>query len=142
MKNDMISSRFFSVYTIYKLVALFSRRKRIIVRGKHVFTHNFQGGFVVTRHNRDLEANLIKQVHIDVEVEPHFQPINGENINGFIGDKARSETRARSVWRNGHNAFFDIRVTNINANSQNHLASTRILERLQKEKNASAIIVS
>ena len=70
-----------------------------------------RGGFVIIRHsNRDFEANLIKQVHSDVEVEPHLQPMNGENINGLTGDDARSDIRARSIWRNGQNVFFDIIV--------------------------------
>ena len=40
------------------------------------------GGFAIIRHNniRDFEANLIKQVHSDVEVEPQLQPINGEKL--------------------------------------------------------------
>ena len=83
-----------------------------------------RGGFVIIKHNniRDSEENLINQV---VEVEPQFQPINGENIDGLTGDYTRPNIRARSVWRNRQNAFFHICVTNINANCQNHLSTTK-----------------
>ena len=74
--------------------------------------------------------------------------MNGENINS--GDDARPDIRATSVWRNGQNVFFDIRVTNTNANSQNHMSPTKILEihektnkknQKKKKKTLSIIIV-
>lgn len=82
-----------------------------------------QGGFVISRHSniRDLDTNLKKQVHSDLEFEPHLQPINGENINGSTGDDTRPDIRARSVWQNGQSALFELCATNVNANSQNHL---------------------
>ena len=85
---------------------------------------------------KDFEENLIKQTHSNVEVEPHLQPINGEKINGLTGDDARPDIRARSVWRNGQNPFFDICVTNTNANFLNHLSPTKIHERHEKEKTS------
>ena len=41
------------------------------------------------------------KVHNDVEIEPMLQPINGEVVNGMAGDNARSDIRARGVWRQG-----------------------------------------
>ena len=78
------------------------------------------GGFVTIRHNnlRDFEANLSRKVHNDVELEPALQPLDGEHVKGISGDEARPDVRARGVWRPGQNAFFDIRVTNPNAQSQ------------------------
>ena len=76
---------------------------------------------------RDFLAILIKQVHNDAEVETQLTPINVENIHGLTGDDARPDIRARSVWQNGQNAFFDIHVTNTNRNSQNHLSPIKIL---------------
>lgn len=91
--------------------------------------------------NEEDLLNLITQVHHDVEVEPHLQAINGENINGLNGDNARPGLRARSVWQNEQNAFFDITNTNTRANSH-HLSPTKILERHEKEKeNTNTIIV-
>ena len=70
---------------------------------------------------------------MDVEVEAHLQLINGQSINSLIGDDASAKMEK--------NVFFDIRVTNSYANSQNHLLSTKTPERHEKERNASAIIV-
>ena len=41
-----------------------------------------RGGYVIMRHNnvRDFEANLLKVIHNDVEVEPELQPILTEKI--------------------------------------------------------------
>ena len=81
-----------------------------------------RGGFVIMRHNnlRDFEANLLKSMHNDVEIEPSLQNITNEQITGNTNDEARPDIRARGVWRAGQNSFFDIRLTNVNANSQKH----------------------
>ena len=94
------------------------------------------GGFVTVRHNniRDFEAELIKKVHSDVETEPPLQPITGEIINGLAGDNARPDIRARGVWRDGQNAFFDVRMTNTNANSQKHMTTDKVLLKHEQEK--------
>ena len=51
-----------------------------------------RGGFVIIRHNniRDFEASLLRRVCKDVKMEPQLQPLNGEQINGLIGDEARA----------------------------------------------------
>ena len=50
-------------------------------------------------------------------MEPQLQAIHGEQIDGLAGDNARPDIRARGVWRHGQNAYFDVRITNINAES-------------------------
>ena len=42
-----------------------------------------RGGFIIPRHKelRDLEAELLKRVCYDVEVEPGLQPATGEELN-------------------------------------------------------------
>ena len=42
--------------------------------------------------------------------------------------------RARGVWRDGQNAFFDVRVTNTNSASQCHTTTDKILEKHEKGK--------
>ena len=42
--------------------------------------------------------------------------------------------QARGVWRQGQNALFDIRVTNVNPNSQKHQTLETILKKHEKEK--------
>ena len=95
-----------------------------------------RGGFVIMRHNniRDFEANLLHKVYNDVETEPSLQPLNGEHINGLTGDESRHDIRARGVWRSGQNAYFDIRITNPNSNSQVHQPIENILKRHETEK--------
>ena len=89
-----------------------------------------KGGFVTQRHNavRDYEADLLKKIVNDVEVEPPLQPTSGEILSGLTGDSARPDIRARGVWRQGQNAYFDVRITNSNADSQKHLPIEKVLE--------------
>ena len=88
------------------------------------------------RHNnvRDFEANLLKTALNDVEIEPKRQKIDNEGLNGLTGDDARSDIRARGVWTQGQNAFFDIRLTNSNVHSQKDLPVSTILKKHKKEK--------
>ena len=41
------------------------------------------GGFIIQRHNklRDLEAEMLRMVYNDVEVEPVLQEVTGEKLN-------------------------------------------------------------
>ena len=95
-----------------------------------------KGGFVTQRHDqlRNYEAELLKKVVNDVELEPPLQPLTGETVQGLTGDSARPDIRARGVWRQGQNAYFDVRITNVNSESQKHLSISTILEKHEKEK--------
>ncbi|XP_066931552.1 uncharacterized protein [Clytia hemisphaerica] len=95
-----------------------------------------KGGFVIIRHNniRDFEAGLLSEVHRDVEIEPPLQPIDGERVGGLNGDNARPDVRARGVWRPGQNAYFDVRVTNTNSQSQVQVSTQKTLEKHEREK--------
>ena len=55
--------------------------------------------------------------------------------NGF--NLTKGEFRARGVWKDAQNAYFDIRVTNINSESQKHLPIKTILMKHEKEKKRS-----
>ena len=59
-------------------------------------------------------------MHNDVEIEPSLQEITNEKIPGNKNDKARPDIRTRGMWRQGQDAFFDIRLTYMNSNSQKH----------------------
>ena len=95
-----------------------------------------KGGFVIIRHNniRDFEANLLKKVCSDVEIEPQLQNVHGEQIEGLVGDESRPDIRARGFWRNGQNAYFDVRVTNTNSRSQVNTPVENILKKHENEK--------
>ena len=81
-----------------------------------------RGGFIITRHNdiRDFEANLLKKVFNDVEIEPPLQPLTNEHLErGSIKtDSPRLNVRTKGFWRRSQNAFSDIRVTNLVAATQ------------------------
>ena len=76
------------------------------------------------RHNniRDFEANLLRIVHNDIEVEPQLHQVDNEQFNGLKEENARSDIRAKGVWRNAQNTYFDVRVTNVNSDSQKKYA--------------------
>ena len=59
-----------------------------------------RGGFVVMKHNniRDFEANLLKTIQNNVEIELALQEIDNERIDGRTGDEAKPDIRARGVW--------------------------------------------
>ena len=71
----------------------------------------------------------------DVEVEPKLQnKVDNEELNALTGDDARPNIEACWVWRQGQNAFFDIRLTNTNACSKKNLPVSTILKKHEKEK--------
>ena len=95
-----------------------------------------KGSFVIMRHNniRDFEANLLRIVLNDVEVEPQLQQVHNEQFNGFKEDNARLDIRAKGVWRNAENAYFDVRVTNVNSASQKNMLVEKILSKHEQDK--------
>ena len=97
-----------------------------------------RGGFVNVRHNsiRNFEAQLLKQVCKDVQIEPPLQPINGVSFHrsAITTDEARLDVRARGFWRDGQNAFFDIRTTNADSASQRSKTIKSILKSHEQEK--------
>ena len=88
------------------------------------------------RHNnvRDFETNLLAQVSSDVEKEPALQPLSGETIVGNGEEGARPDVRARGFWRPAQNAYFDVRLTNINSPSQSHLSTEQVFAKHEAEK--------
>ena len=98
-----------------------------------------KGGFVNIRHDsiRDLECALLKSVGNDVECEPPLQPVinkTGYQKSAILDDGARLDVRARGFWRDGQNAYFDIRVTNADSESQRNSSIKAILRKHEQEK--------
>ena len=100
-----------------------------------------KGGFIHARHDqlRDMESKLLQIVCRDVECEPSLQVME-ENVkrtfqrSANVADDARLDVRARGFWRHGQNAFFDVRVTNINCHSQRNTQISTILSNHELEK--------
>ena len=87
-----------------------------------------RGGFVNARHDniRNFECGLLKSIVRDVECEPSLQRVtnkSGYRPSANLDDDARLDIRAREFWRDGQNAYFDVRITNADSASQHLLAS-------------------
>ena len=57
-----------------------------------------------------------------------------EQFNGLKEDNARPDIRARGVWRNAQNACFDLRVTNVNSDTQKNMPVEKILSKHEQDK--------
>ena len=57
------------------------------------------------------------------------------NRGTIKGDEARLDVRARGFWRRGQNAYFDVRVTNANAESAKTTTVKNVLSKHEREKN-------
>ena len=99
-----------------------------------------KGGFVTMRHNniRDFEANLIRIMQNDVEVESQLQQVENEHFNGLKEDYARPDIRAKGVLRNAQNAY-DVRATNINSDSQKNMPVEKILSKHKQDMKRNYI---
>ena len=91
------------------------------------------------RHDnvRDLFTCLLDRVCNNVQAEPHLTPLTGEIFDHRTANtsrEARLDIRARSFWRRGQDAFFDIRITHVNAASHRHLGTETIFLRQEQEK--------
>ena len=68
-----------------------------------------RGGFVIQRRNelRDLEAEMLRIVCNDVEVEPVLQEVTGETINHGANKApdARLDIHARGFWERPYSTF-------------------------------------
>ena len=104
-----------------------------------------KGGLINHRHN-EMEvvwAQECKKVFADVGLEPHLQPLSGEELRGAsanVSDEARSDVRVRGFWGKWRNAFFDFRVFYPHATSYAHpksLASVYRKHSLEKKREYS-----
>ena len=86
---------------------------------------------------RDFECGLLKSVQNDVECEPMLRPVinkTGYPRTAKLEDNARLDVRARGFWRNGQNAYFDVRVTNADSDSQQNATISSVLRKHELEK--------
>ena len=97
-----------------------------------------RGGFINARHDniRNLEAGLLKEVCRDVQIEPPLQPVGATTFARSVNvkDDARLDVRARGFWRDGQQAFFDIRVTNADCEIQKEKLLKTVLRNHEQEK--------
>ena len=77
------------------------------------------GGYIHHRHNRirDLEAEIMREVCLDVKTEPALLPLDNEQINGNKKDKARPDVSGIGVWSPQERTFLDVRIFHPNCPS-------------------------
>ena len=97
-----------------------------------------RGSFIIQRHNelREMEAEMLRMVCNDVEVEPVLQEVTGETLNHGANKApdARLDIRARGFWERQRSAFFDVRVCHPNADSYRDLNPKQIYKKHENEK--------
>ena len=97
-----------------------------------------RGGFVIQRYNelRDLEAEMLRMVCNDVEVEPVLQEVTGKILNHGANKApdARLDIHARGFWERQRSAFFDVRLCHPNADSYRNLTPKQIYKKHENEK--------
>ena len=77
-------------------------------------------GFTSTRYNdlRDLTANMMSKVCKDTETEPKLTPFSGKKLQGRmsnISSEVSIDIRARGLWIQEQQAFFELLVFSSNA---------------------------
>ena len=97
-----------------------------------------RGGFINARHDNihNFEGHLTKKVCYDVQIEPPLQTVEDMNFHrsANVNDEARLDVRAKGFWRQGQNAFFDVRITNAGNDSQKDKPIKSVLKKHEQEK--------
>ena len=96
-----------------------------------------KGGYVALRHNRvrDLEAELMKEVCHNVQIEPELLPIDSDRPRtGNTPEKARLDVSGIGVWGTYEKTFLDIRIMHPNAPSYQNKSIEQVYRIQEKEK--------
>ena len=97
-----------------------------------------RSGFIIQRHNelRDLEAEMLRMVCNDAEVEPVFQEVTGVTLNRGANKAPddRLDIHARGFWERQRSAFFDVRVCHPNTDSYRDLTPKQIYKKHENKK--------
>ena len=93
-----------------------------------------KGGYVAMRHNnlRDLNAELQREVCRDVVVEPCLLPVNTEEIEGTVQERA--DISSRGLWSTFERTFFDVRVLHPNSPSYQSTEIDKLYKQHEQEK--------
>ena len=98
-----------------------------------------KGGFINLRHDniKNTFTIMLNKVCTNVAAEPHLTPLTGEHLNYLTSNRqadARLDIKARGFWRRGQDAYFDIRVTHVNARSNSEFDTQTVFLRHEQEK--------
>ena len=95
------------------------------------------GGYVIMRHNllRDLEADFLKEICKDVQIEPQLLPVQMTDISSRnTGDQSRLDISAVGVWSPHERTFLDVRVFHPNSPSYLDKNLNTLYNQNEKEK--------
>ena len=99
-----------------------------------------KGALPSIRHDRirDITAQLLTEVCPNVAIEPTLQPLTGERFSlrsTNVEDEARLDIKAQDFWnKNGSSTFFDVRVVNPYAPSNNKSTAAACYRKHDMEK--------
>ena len=88
------------------------------------------------RHNdlRDLNITMQKEVCCDVISEPSLLPIQTEEVDGTLADRAAPDVSSRGLWSTFERTFFDVRVLHPNAPSYRSTDLSTLYRKHELEK--------
>ena len=98
-----------------------------------------RGPFVCFRHNkiRDLEAEFMREVCIDVKVEPELLPLKTTKLKGNDAKKARLDVSGIGLWAPLERSFIDVRIIHLNCASYINKDKSSVYEHHENlKKNA------
>ena len=88
------------------------------------------------RHNnlRDLNADLQREVCHDVVVEPRLLPVNDDEVQGTLADRAAPDISSRGLWSTFERTFYDVRVFHPNCPSYLSTDISKLYKSHEQEK--------
>ena len=96
------------------------------------------GGYTIMRHNevRNTEADLMREVCRDVQLEPVLIPLSGQQFSRSSNhdDMARLDISARGLWNPMEKAFLDVRIFHPNAASNRSKSLPQLYASHESEK--------
>ena len=96
-----------------------------------------KGGFIHRRHDnlRDTFACLLEEISTEVSTEPMLQPLTGGKLpsGSNVSEEARLGIKTMGFWQRYEMAFFDVRVFNPFAKSNQNQKLSTVFEKNEKE---------
>ena len=93
-------------------------------------------GYLIHRHNRlrALEAEIMREVCVDVKIEPDLLPLHNMELNGNNAEMATLDLSGIGVWAPQERTFIDVRIFHPNAPSYLNKDVPKLYATHEKEK--------